>query len=289
MSGSTVWPGLRLRFAEMAATKSKTNGPGSSSNVAARDDARRGKTPAPGSRLAEAFEAVERFPVLLESWERLMRAATAETARVGEIIEAVESDVALTMAVLQFANRSGARNSGTIANIPVAVEVLKPSGVLAIAGTAPTYDFFEPNGGWELRPEHFRIHALASQRAADRVARAVGFKDRDELAVVALLHDVGRLVISRLHPGFQDFFDMQDRTPEQRLRMERDKLGIDHAIVGGVLARRWNLPGRTAVAIERHHADDSDGLSALIATADMLAHYGQGEAVARGRPHGASL
>jgi len=212
-----------------------------------------------------------------------MRAATAETARVGEIIEAVESDVALTMAVLQFANRSGARNSGTIASIPVAVEVLKPSGVLAIAGTAPTYDFFEVNGGWELRPEHFRLHALASQRAADRLGRAVGFKERDELAVAALLHDVGRLVIARLHPGFQDFFDMAGRTPEQRLRLEREKLGIDHAIVGGVLARRWNLPARTAVAIERHHAEDVDGLSALIATADMLAHYGQGEAVSRER------
>jgi putative nucleotidyltransferase with HDIG domain len=266
----------------MAATKSKKNGQGSPSDVAAGDDARR-KVPAPGSRLSEAFEAVERFPVLLESRERVMRAATAETARVGEIIETVESDVALTMAVLQFANRSGARNAGTVASIPNAVEVLKPSGVLAIAGTAPTYDFFEPNGGWELRPEHFRIHALASQRAADRIARAVGFKDRDELAVATLLHDVGRLVILRLHPGYQDFFDMTGRTPEQRLRVERDKLGIDHAIVGGVLARRWNLPGRMAIAIERHHAEDAEGLSALIATADMLAHYGQGEAISRER------
>ena len=35
---------------------------------------------------------------------------------------------------------------------------------------------------------------------------------------------------------------MVGRTPEQRLRLEREKLGIDHAIVGGVLARRWNLP-----------------------------------------------
>src|SRR2546423_15652603 len=141
MSGSTVWPGLRLRFAEMAATKSKTNGPGSSSNVAARDDARRGKTPAPGSRLAEAFEAVERFPVLLESRERVMRAATAETARVGEIIEAVESDVALTMAVLQFANRAGGRGNGTVASVNGALGGLKPSGVLAPAGTASGSDF----------------------------------------------------------------------------------------------------------------------------------------------------
>jgi putative nucleotidyltransferase with HDIG domain len=272
----------------MAATKSKKNGQGSPTSVATRDDERR-KVPAPGSRLSEAFEAVERFPVLLESRERVMRAATADTARVGEIIEAVESDVALTMAVLQFANRSGVRNAGTVASIPNAVEVLKPSGVLAIAGTAPTYDFFEPNGGWELRPEHFRIHALASQRAADRIARAVGFKDRDELAVVTLLHDVGRLVILRLHPGYQDFFDMTGRTPEQRLRVERDKLGIDHAIVGGVLARRWNLPGRVAVAIERHHAEDAEGLSAMIATADMLAHYGQGEAISRERLENAAM
>src|SRR5919108_4632874 len=235
-----------MRSAEMASTKSKTNGHGSSTNVAARDDARR-KAPAPGSRLAEAFETVERFPVLFESRERVMRAATAETARVGEIVGAVESDVALTITVLRFANRSG-KAAGNVASIPAAVEVLKPSGILATAGTAPVYDFFETNGGWELRPDHFRLHAIATQRAADQIARATGFADRDELAVAALLHDVGRLVISRLHPGFQEFFDMQNRTAEQRLRMERDKLGIDHAIVGGVLARRWNLPGRTAVA-----------------------------------------
>ena len=56
--------------------------------------------------------------------------------------------------------------------------------------------------------------------------------------------------------------------------------GIDHALVGGVLARRWNLPSRIAVAIERHHSEDADGLAAMIATADMVAHYCQGDAIA---------
>src|SRR2546423_5026269 len=46
------------------------------------------KGPAPGSRLAEAFEAVERVPVLVESRERGMKAATAATAPVGEIVDA---------------------------------------------------------------------------------------------------------------------------------------------------------------------------------------------------------
>jgi len=242
--------------------------------------------PAPGARLAAAFEAVEKFPVLIESRTRVMRAATAETARIGELVETVESDVGLAIAVLRFANRSV--GAGGIASVPAAIEVLKPSGVLAIAGTAPVYDFFEPNGGREMRPERFRVHALATQQAADEIGRAVGWEDRDELAVASLLHDVGRLVISNLHPGDRGHLDATIKTPEQRLREERDRLGIDHALVGGVLARRWNVPQRIAVAIERHHAEDAEGLAAMVATADMVAHYSQGEMVSAERLHAAA-
>ncbi len=261
----------------MGSTKTDSNGRGKAHDISAKEPGAR-SGPAPGSRLADAFEAVERFPVLIESRERVMRIATAETARIGELVEAVESDVALTIAVLRFANRSGIA-AGGVATVPDAIDVLKPSGVLAIAGTAPFYDFFESNGGWELKPEHFRIHAIATQRAADQIGRAVGWAERGELAVAALLHDVGRLVISRLHPGHKTYFDAVSRTPEQRVHDERAQLGIDHALVGGVLARRWNVPQRIAVAIERHHADDAEGLAAMVAAADMVAHYSQGEAV----------
>jgi putative nucleotidyltransferase with HDIG domain len=270
----------------MGAAKLQSNGKGSAHDVAAKE-AQAKSGPAPGSRLADAFEAVERFPVLIESRERVMRAATAETSRIGDLVEAVESDVALTISVLRFANRSGVV-AGGIAGVPAAIDILKPSGVLAIAGTAPSFDFFESNGGWELKPELFRIHALATQRAADEIGRAVGWAERDELAVAALLHDVGRLVISRLHPGFKSYFDAISRTPEQRLRDERDQLGIDHALVGGVLARRWNVPQKIAVAIERHHSEDADGLAGMVAAADMVAHYSQGEAVSPQRLRSAS-
>src|ERR1700742_2188838 len=262
----------------MAGTITTQSSRASGAEVQAKNAGGRG-APAPGSRLAEAFEAVERFPVLIESRERVIAAATAETARVGDLIETAEADVALAISVLRFANRGG-MTAGGVAGIPDAVDVLKPSGVLAIAGTAPSFDFFESNGGWELKPERFRVHALATQRAADQIGRAVGWTERDELAAAALLHDIGRLVISRLHPGYKVYFDAASRTPEQRLRDEREHLGIDHALVGGVLARRWNLPQRLAVAFERHHADDAEGLAGMVALADMVAHYTNGEAIA---------
>jgi putative nucleotidyltransferase with HDIG domain len=263
----------------MAASKQHTNGKARRADVPQSS----GGVAAPGARLAAAFEAVEKFPALIESRARVMQAATAETARVGEVVEAVEADVALTISVLRFANRTG--GGGSVGGIPQAVDILKPSGVLAIAGTSPVFDFFESNGGWELRPEQFRVHALATQQAATRIGREIGWDDRDELIVAALLHDIGRLVISKLHPGRRTYFDATSRTPEQRIREERDQLGIDHALVGGVLARRWNVPSRIAVAIERHHAEDAEGLAAIVATADMVAHYSQGEAVTAERLH----
>jgi putative nucleotidyltransferase with HDIG domain len=247
----------------MSTAKAQSNGKGQADAVAGKQS----KAGAPGARLAAAFEAVERFPALIEARARVMQAATAETPRTGELIQAVETDVALTIAVLRSANRSA---RGGVAGIPDALQVLKPSGVLAIAGTAPVFDFFESNGGWELKPERFRVHALATQQAAERIGRTVGSTERDELVVASLIHDIGQLVISRLHPGKRSYFDGSSRTPEHRLKEERDQLGIDHALVGGVLARRWNLPQRIAVAIERHHAEDADGLAA---------HYSQGEKV----------
>ena len=235
-------PLLPMRLAErifaMETTKPHSNGK-VSAGAARRKD---GGKPAPGARLAAAFEAVEKFPVLIESRARVMSAATAETSRLTELVEAVESDVGLAISVLRFANRSS--GSGSVGGIPAAIEILRPSGVLAIAGTAPVFDFFETNGGREMRPERFRVHALATQQAADQIGRTVGWEDRDELAVASLLHDIGRLVIANLHPGDRGHLDAVVKPPEQRLREERDRLGIDHALVGGVLARRWNLPSR---------------------------------------------
>ena len=233
---------------------------------------------APGSRLAEAFEAVERFPVLIESRERVVAAATAETARIGDLVEAVESDVSLTISVLRFANRSGAV-AGGVGGIPAAVELLKPSGVLAIAGTAPSFDFFESNGGWELKPERFRVHALATQARPPRSAAWSAGSNATSLPWRRCCTTSAVSSSPACIPGYKVYFDASSRTPEQRLRDEREQLGIDHSLVGGVLARRWNLPQRIAVAIERHHAEDADGLAAMVATADMVAHYSQGEAI----------
>jgi putative nucleotidyltransferase with HDIG domain len=229
-----------------------------------------------GRRLTAAFEALEAFPALAESRNRLLRLVREDTPSVSDVVQAVEGDVALVIAVLRIANRARSSKKGKVASIPDAVAILTPAGVEALATRAQVYDFFERTPVWDAAPERFRLHAVATQRAADHLARVVEFKDRNELLVAAVLHDVGKLVLAHAYPGYPRAIHGGARTPEERVQAERRELGVDHAVVGGVLARRWGLPSRLASAIERHHADEATGEAPLVRLADMLAHYGQG-------------
>ncbi|HMD51696.1 MAG TPA: HDOD domain-containing protein [Solirubrobacteraceae bacterium] len=258
-----------------------------------------------GRRLTKAFEALEAFPALAESRDRLLAVIAKDHIATADIVAAVESDVALIIAVLRLANRAEANRAhnsralvgrprsgsakagrsqavraqeprGRVETAVAAVEILSPDTVSALATRVRTFDFFERASVWDAAPERFRLHALATQHAADRIAAEVGYESRDRLTVTSLLHDIGKLVLIHAYPGYPSQVHRGARTPEERIHQERRELGVDHALVGGVLIRRWGLPGGLATPIERHHNPEADGEAAFIRLADMLAHYVHG-------------
>jgi putative nucleotidyltransferase with HDIG domain len=231
-----------------------------------------------GRRLTQAFEALERYPALAESCKRLHAVMAKDHVATADVVGAVESDVALSTAVLRMANRAP-QARGRVETIVAAVEVLTPQTVQALAGRVRTFDFFERASVWDAAPERFRLHALATQHAADRVAGEVGYESRDRLIVTSLLHDIGKLVLTHAYPGYPAQVHQGAQTPEARIHQERRELGVDHALVGGVLARRWGLPVTVASVIERHHSPEAGGEAAFVRLADMLAHYSQGAPV----------
>jgi putative nucleotidyltransferase with HDIG domain len=226
-----------------------------------------------GRRLTLAFEALEAFPALAESRNRLLAVISKEHVATADIVTAVESDVALIIAVLRLANQAQ-DGRGRVDTVVAAVELLTAQTVHALAGRVRTFDFFERSSVWDAAPERFRLHALATQHAADRIAAEVGYEHRDRLTVTSLLHDIGKLVLLHAYPGYPSQVHRGAKTPEERIHQERRELGVDHALVGGVLARRWGLPATVATAIERHHNPDVEGEAAF-----MLAHYEQGASV----------
>jgi DNA-binding CsgD family transcriptional regulator/HD-like signal output (HDOD) protein len=261
-------------------TSSKPSGPNGAgkkaepSRESEKTPKRENKSGAGGLRLADAFDVVSVLPALSEAHDRLARASESANADPAELAEAIESDSGLTIAVMRAANNGGGP-AGGCENVRRAVEILTPGGVQVVAATLETYDVLDPESPSARRTDRFRRHGVAVRDAAERVADLARVPGREQLSTAALLHDVGRLVVSELYKGFDASEDMLT-TPEDRLRHERRELGIDHALVGAVLARRWALPPG------RHHAPDATGLAAVIKLADLIVHHNAGAATAPG-------
>src|SRR5437763_12408298 len=95
-----------------------------------------------GRRLTIAFEALEAFPALAESRDRLLAVIAKDHVATADVVSAVESDVALIISILRLANQAQ-DGRGHIDTAVAAVELLSPHTVQAVASRVRTFDFFE--------------------------------------------------------------------------------------------------------------------------------------------------
>ena len=230
-----------------------------------------------GTRLADAFDAVTGMPALAEARRRLIDRCERQAPSAGEVAEAIEADTALAIAVMRAAN-NGDGPAGRTGGVREAVEYLDAVGVRSLVAGLETYDVLDQPGPSSVRNERFRRHGVAVRIGAERIGELARLPQRDELAVAALLHDVGKLVLIELY-GDEEEPERAGEPPEERARRERRELGIDHALVGAVLVRRWGLPAGVAAAVERHHAGDATGHAAAIRLADLVVHHAAGDPV----------
>src|SRR5579884_3654447 len=86
-----------------------------------------------GRRLTAAFEALEAFPMLAESRNRVLRLFENGEPSTADVVAAVEADVALAVTVLRLANQVELRSRARVESVVKAVEVLSPEGVHKIA------------------------------------------------------------------------------------------------------------------------------------------------------------
>jgi putative nucleotidyltransferase with HDIG domain len=225
--------------------------------------------------LAAAFETVSSLPALGEARARVLELVRSDAPSSAEIAQAVESDAGLAIAVLKAANNGGGPRART-AGIQQAVEALSPQRVAALAEQVAAYDALSSGA---QRLERFRRHAVAVRIASERVGERARLDDLDALAAAALLHDVGRLVLGELYGRELAEPVSTEEPPDERARRERREYGIDHALVGAVLVRRWGLPPAIAAAVERHHSPKADGMAAAVRLADLVVHHASGAPV----------
>lgn len=206
-------------------------------------------------RLSRIIEGAHALPSLPAVVGRLVSAMANEQLGLDALAQHVESDPVLAARILAAAN-AGAYGAQKVATIPQAIALLGINRVHDIAVQSAMLEVFTDAGV----PDSLRaiwLESLAAAICAEELAARTG-ANRSIAHVAGLLHDIGKLLLyAVLGNEYLEVLAQAAQSGRPIAELEREMIGVDHAMVGGELVRTWQLPDVIADAIVGHAASVS--------------------------------
>jgi putative nucleotidyltransferase with HDIG domain len=196
-----------------------------------------------------------------------------------ELANVISLDQGIATRILAIANSAYFGSSRRFVTIKEAIMRLGYNNVRAVL-YASSSSLNRPISIYGLGRNDLWRHSLACGIAARMLAREYRLWNPDEAYVAGLLHDIGL-------PALQKYFDsssVQEDELSNLIRMglytpyaaEHVVLGFDHAYLGGMICRKWQMSEEVANAIGNHHAaqpdQESTKLACIIHLADVIAY-----------------
>ena len=206
--------------------------------------------------LEKLLKAAYELEPLSSTTTRLAQMVAEPNTPLKDIITLINYDQALTVKVLRSANSVFSAPRTPITTVQIAAVRIGTGQILALAMASNVRNYAQvacPEYG--LSEGQLWRHAVMTAVAAESLAPFCDAPIPPEAFTTALLHDIGKLVLAR----FLEDKLAQHLNEEGEIRgtlgmeAERRILGVHHGEVGGMLARKWQLPKSIANGIVHHH------------------------------------
>ncbi len=131
------------------------------------------------------------------------------------------------------------------------------------SGEALRSGFNEPALQKVMEKLWLRVGGVAETMVAILKAARMRGVSQDQAMLLGLFHDCGVAVACRRYPAYASGFADAPAWPDPAA-LDRAQQ-TDHAVIGQMVARSWQLPQDIALAIRHHHAPRLTGLSESVA------------------------
>lgn len=214
---------------------------------------------------AEIVKGLAHLEPLPITAQRLIDMVRGNDVALDQVAELIELDPVVTASVLRHGSTVRLAPAGVLT---VREAVLRMGAValldMVLEGYLEKLRMSTPI--YHLNERDLWYHGAASKLAVRALAAAATRAKIPPLAeTAALLHDVGKLLISRCLKT-----DVHDLAAHARARAltfveaERDLLGTDHAAIGAAMADAWRFPPEVTDAVRRHHSPPFVNASATL-------------------------
>ena len=231
--------------------------------------------------LASLVGSLRELPSLPRTYAELRRVLSDPDTSIEQVVRVVEQDVAISAKVLQLVNSAFFGVTREISDIQTAVSYLGMTILQNLVLSVEVFRSFIPKKtipGFSL--EEFHQHSQLAARLASEIGKRARISNA--VAVGALLHDIGKLVIAERAPdhlarALQGVH--QDRHP--LFMIEEELVGVSHAEVGAYLLSLWGLPSPVVEAVAHHHhpervPQEKLDMISVVYLANQLAHEHSG-------------
>ncbi|MFH1035156.1 MAG: HDOD domain-containing protein [Pseudomonadota bacterium] len=227
------------------------------------------------SKVRKIVQGVDKLPALPGVVSQVLELTANPDFSTTELVAVVSLDPGVTANVLRRANSAYFGLGRKVATLDQALTRIGVENLVDItlnSGVMPMFDKFL--AGYEAKPEQLWRHCLATALVARRLAQIKSCPTPGEVYTAGLLHDVGKLILSTfLAEELAQIVDLVVNKSWPAAEAEREVLGVDHAVLGGLAARRWHLNESIQGGIFFHHQPQKASPNRLYANLVALANY----------------
>jgi len=117
------------------------------------------------------------------------------------------------------------------------------------------------SGGYDLEEGALWKHSAASAFLAGKMADTIQGVDGNLVFTAALLKDIGKVLLNQyVCNDLKEIENLVFRQDYTFLDAERKIIGIDHAQLGGIIAKKWNFSNHMVSLIQSHHLSDENSI-----------------------------
>lgn len=173
-----------------------------------------------------------------------------------EVIDIIRYDSVLTLRLLSAANSAVHAGHERVNTVNEALLRLGTGQILALAVATGIRPFFNAKSPVYVANEgDLWRHSIAAAVAAETSQAFCSLALPPHVFTAALMHDIGKLTIRRFLPAAQLEALAKAIREDQVPRLEAETLivGVNHAELGGMVAKQWQLPDPIVQGIAFHH------------------------------------
>ncbi|MBI3795302.1 MAG: HDOD domain-containing protein [Nitrospinae bacterium] len=206
----------------------------------------------------EVVQHIDKLPAFSSTVAKVMQLANNPKSAPSDLIQAISLDPLMTAKVLGLINSAYFSMREKVVSLKRAVIMLGFNTIKNIAvGSAVVASIKLRNNYKWFTGDQFWEHCLGVGIGARMIAANTGVSavDQDEYFIAGLLHDIGKVVYVQYHP--EEYAAISDAATEPGVAktvLELREFGIDHAELGGLIAKKWELPRTLLEPIGRHHS-----------------------------------